>query len=75
MTITFGEYEKLHPELDIFTPTVKEFDTPGRYTVVLPGSNEEIEYMEIEVYADGCYNILNHVVENIIQPDRHNTDK
>jgi hypothetical protein len=70
--MTFGEYEKLHPELDIFTPEVKEFDQPGRYTVVLPGSNEENEYMEIEVYADGRYNVLNHVVEKIKSADRHN---
>ncbi len=74
--MTFGEARALHPErYDIFTPTVKEFDTPGKYRVVLPGSENENEYMDIEVFEDGCYNVLNHVVEPIKSADRHNTDK
>ena len=73
--MTFGEYEKLHPELDIFTPEVKEFDTPGRYSVLLPGPMGENEYMETEVFENGRYQVLNHVVEKIIPADRHNTDK
>lgn len=74
--ITFGEYEKLHAEeLDIFTPTVKEYDSPGRYSVLLPGPMGENEYMEIEVFENGRYQVLNHVVEPIKSADCHNTDK
>jgi hypothetical protein len=59
MTMTFGEDEALHPEkYDIFTPDVKEFDTPGRYTIVLGGGLGVNETVEIQVYENGCYTIL-----------------
>ena len=73
--ITFGEDEARHPEkYDIFTPDVKEYDTPGKYRVVLPGSENENEYMDIEVYENGMYNVLDHVVEPVKTETPDTTD-
>jgi hypothetical protein len=58
---TFGDIIKANPEIfDIWVPKNKPFDKPGRYTVVVPGSMNTNDTMEIEVYEDGGFTILNY---------------
>lgn len=61
---TFGEYFTENPDLDPFTiPEDKRvFDEPGKYTVHLAGPMGKEEYLVIQVYSNGGYTVLDHII-------------
>ena len=61
---TFGEFFDENPDLDPLTiPEDKRvFSEPGRYSVHLAGPMGTDETVEIQVYSNGGYTILDHKI-------------
>lgn len=68
MTQTFGEFFEEHPEFDAFSipESQRVFTEPGKYSVHLAGPMSFDESVEIQVYSNGGYTILDHKISKTL---------
>jgi hypothetical protein len=72
MSETIEEFFKKYPELDPFTVPNDQriFTEPGRHSVVIGGGLGVNELLEVQVYENGGYTILEQSEERSIPADR-----
>jgi hypothetical protein len=73
MSETIEEFFKKHPELDPFTVPKDQriFTEPGHHTVVIGGGLGVNDILEVQVYGDGGFTILEQSEESFILADHH----